>query len=170
MARMSIAGFACALILCASGAEPARPAADAKAAFERLKTLAGDWTAKIGGQGQPAKVQYRVTAAGSVLMETQFPGAPHEMITMYHLDGDDLRLTHYCAAKNQPRLKLDRAASTADTLVFAFDGGTNFDPSKDTHMHSAEIRFEGPGHVVSRWASYQGGKKGPEAVFDLSKP
>lgn len=170
MAPKSIAGLACALILFATGAEPARPAADAKAAFERLKSLAGDWTATIEGQGEAAKIQYKVTANGSVLMETLFAGSPHEMVTMYHLDGDDLRLTHYCAAKNQPRLKLDRAASTPDTLIFTFDGGTNFDPSKDMHMHAAEIHFKGPGRVVSRWQSYQGDKKGHSAVFDLSKP
>ena len=53
-------------------------------------------------------VVYKLTGAGSALVETQFPGTGHEMVSVYHLDGDDLRMTHYCAAGNQPRVKLDR--------------------------------------------------------------
>jgi hypothetical protein len=154
----------------AAGEEPAKPAVEAKAVFERLKTLAGDWSAAIEGQNEPGKVRYRVTAGGSVLMETLFPETPHEMVTMYHLDGEELKLTHYCAAKNQPRLKLDRAASTADALVFVFDGGTNFDPAKDIHMHEAKIAFGGDGKVTSRWNAYQAGKLLHSANFALSRP
>ena len=54
---------------------------------------------------------YRVTAAGSAVMEVLFPGTDHEMVTVYHQDGDDLILTHYCAAGNQPRMKCRRVGS-----------------------------------------------------------
>src|SRR4051812_11535892 len=101
----------------------------AKAALDKLKTLAGDWknTSKDehGGGDHAGGISYRVTGNGSTVMETDFAGQSHEMITMYHLDGDELILTHYCALGNQPRLKLDRAKSTADNLIFSFDGGTN---------------------------------------------
>ncbi len=49
------------------------------------------------------------------------------MINMYHLDGDDLVLTHYCAGGNQPHMKLDRASATSGKLQFDFIGGTNLD-------------------------------------------
>jgi hypothetical protein len=151
---------------------------DAKAAFARLEALAGEWNCEAQeedhGKGhasdKPLKVVYRVTANGSAVMETLFPGTDHEMVSMYHLDGDDLRMTHYCAAKNQPHLKLDRAASKADALVFAFDGGTNFDPEKDMHMHSGRIYFRDGRRVESEWDGYMGREKVHTAKFTLSRP
>ena len=73
------------------------------------------------------------------MQETLFPGTPNEMISMYHLADGQLVMTHYCAMGNQPRMKLDAQASTPDKLVFAFDGGTNFDPAKDGHVHSGSL-------------------------------
>ena len=46
-------------------------------------------------------IVYSVIAAGSAVHEHMFPGGPHEMVTVYHLDGPDLLLTHYCAAGNK---------------------------------------------------------------------
>ena len=82
-------------------------------------------------------MSYRVTGAGSALVETQFPGSPHEMVTVYYVDGNDLVLTHYCAARNQPRMKLVRATDT--DLVFEFTGRSNLDPAKDMHTHDATM-------------------------------
>ena len=74
----------------------------AKSAFTQLKTLAGTWNNKVSGHHEhehanDTKVIYRLTGAGSALVETDFPESDHEMVSVYHLDGDDLRLTHYCA-------------------------------------------------------------------------
>ena len=64
------------------------PGIDAKTAFAKLKTLAGEWTAETEEQGGHGgghqKVVYRVTARGSALMQHQFPGTDHEMIGMDH--------------------------------------------------------------------------------------
>ena len=127
--------------------DKAKAGVDAKAAFARLKTLKGTWKSQIKSDDQSPEhkelakhdameppVVYKLTGAGSAVVETQFPGTGHEMVSVYHLDGDDLRMTHYCAAGNQPRVKLDRAHSTPDQLIFVFDGGTNLDPEKD-HAH-----------------------------------
>ena len=111
----------------------AKTGVEAKAAFARLKTLAGTWKVQLGGDHEsakakehqdkhdtsPATVTFGLTGAGSTVVETQFPGKGHEMISMYHLDGADLRMTHDCAAGNQPRLKLDRAYSQPDHLTFS---------------------------------------------------
>jgi hypothetical protein len=146
----------------------------AKAAFDRLKTLAGTWKSDVSeaehkGHDAENKVTYRLTGAGSALVETVFPDSDHEMISVYHLDGDDLRMTHYCAIGNQPRLKLDRAASTPDKLVFVFDGGTNLDPSKDMHIHGLVMTFQKDGVVDSAWNSQAGGKNAGTIHFKLSR-
>jgi hypothetical protein len=149
---------------------------DAKAAFARLKTMAGTWKNDIEStskdhHGGDNTVIYRLTGAGSALVETDFPDSDHEMVSVYHLDGDDLRMTHYCAIGNQPRLKLDRANSTPDKLVFVFDGGTNLDPAKDLHIHGMTMTFEKDGKVNCAWEANAGGKKvGGATVFRLSKP
>lgn len=138
---------------------------DAKGAFEKIKKLVGDWQGAAGPNGEPAtKINYRLSAGGSVVVETLFPGEPHEMITMYHLDGENLILTHYCAAKNQPRMKLV-PGKTPNVLVFDFVGGTNMKPS-DTHMHSAVFRFIDDNHFISEWTSWAGGKPGMKVKFD----
>jgi hypothetical protein len=155
---------------------------DAKAAFKRIKTLAGTWKSQTPDENKAdhgkAKeeehkgekpVIYKVTGAGSALVETQFPGSDHEMVSVYHLDGDDLRMTHYCAAGNQPRVKLDRANSKPDELIFVFDGGTNLDPAKDMHIHGVKITFHEDGKVTSAWESYAGGKKGMTMTFNMTR-
>jgi hypothetical protein len=146
------------------------PAVDGRAAFERLKTLAGTWEGQAGhGQpGSPAIVTYRVASGGSVVEETLFPGTPHEMISMYHLVDGQLVLTHYCAMANQPRMRLDLKASTPGRLVFAFDGGTNFDPAKDTHVHSGVVEWQGES-LHNAWAVYSGGKETGQNVFVLNR-
>jgi hypothetical protein len=160
----------------------AKAGVDAKAAFARLKTLVGTWKCQIADEHQAGKskehedhangdtpVTYKLTGAGSALVETQFPGTAHEMVSVYHLDGDDLRMTHYCAAQNQPRVKLDRVNSTLDHLIFVFDGGTNLDPQKDMHIHGLQITFHQDGKVTSAWESYAGGKKASTASFVMTR-
>jgi len=168
-----LVGTAFAIAAGAAAVVPVRaegPAVEPKAAFERLKSLAGTWEGQAG-DGQPgmaATVTYRVASGGSVVEETLFPGSPHEMISMYHLADGHLVMTHYCSMANQPRMRLDARASTADRLVFAFDGGTNFDPARDTHVHSGVLEWKGDA-VHADWAVWTGGKEAAHNVFELRR-
>ncbi len=169
--RLSVlGGIALAAGLSAAEVTAPRPA-DPKAAFARLKDLAGEWKGNVGQPDGPAtRVIYRVTANGHTVMETLFPGTDHEMISMYHLDGGELVLTHYCAAGNQPRMRLSRAQSTAAELVFEFTGGTNLDPAKDGHIHSGRIRLPAPDRVEAEWVFYAGGQPAGTNRFLLARP
>ncbi len=148
-------------------------------AMARLRALAGSWAGEelpmAGADREPAAAptpvtqEFRVVSAGSVVMETQFQGTDHEMINMYHLDGDELVLTHYCAAGNQPTMRLDRAASTPDRLVFEFTGGTNLDPAVDGHIHSGVITFLDQRHLDSAWTSFAAGRPVGMARFSLER-
>jgi hypothetical protein len=139
----------------------------ARDALARLKSLAGTWTGTAGGG--PATVRYRLTGGGSAVVEELFPGTEHEMMSVYHLDGDDLRMTHYCAAGNQPRMKLDRAASSPGALVFAFDGGSNLDPAKDAHMHEGRLVLLDAKHIEAHWTGWNDGRPGGAHVFKLNR-
>jgi hypothetical protein len=152
---------------------------DAQTAFDQLKTLAGTWHGTPEGQGEAAAEEaehkgevvheFRVSAAGTVVMETMMPGTDDEMINMYHLDGDDLLVTHYCSGGNQPRMRLDRDRSTARTLVFDFAGGTNLDPAVDGHIHAAKITFVDDEHLDSAWTSHAEGKQAGVMTFHLAR-
>ena len=82
---------------------PSTPASDAAAAFARLKSLAGEWE----GNTEKGKVRlsYEVISGGNAVAEHESGGEMPAMLTVYHLDGNRLLLTHYCAAGNQPRME-----------------------------------------------------------------
>jgi hypothetical protein len=143
---------------------------DPKAAFERLKTLAGTWQGKGGAPGadQAVTVSYRTASAGSVVQETLLPGTPNEMISMYHMADGQLVMTHYCAMGNQPHMKLDAKASSADRWVFVFDGGTNFDPVKDGHVHSGSLTLTGD-RLAGDWVFWAGGKEAGHHAWDVRR-
>ncbi len=136
--------------------------------LEALKKLAGDWV-EIGKDGKPSdKVvsSIRVTAAGSVVQETLFPGSDHEMVTMYHLDGADLVLTHYCMLGNQPRMRAE-PGKEANRLVFKFIGGTNLKSEDENHMHQATLTIVSKDHFQAEWVACKDGKPCHTASFDL---
>jgi hypothetical protein len=139
-------------------------------AFTLLKSLSGEWQGTAGDEKTQSAVTvtYRVTSAGSAVIETLFPGGDHEMVTLYTLDRGKLYLTHYCAMANQPRMVLNKK-STAEQLIFDFAGGTNFNPRKDAHMHSATFFLRGPDSIQGDWVSYEGGKKSGVTKFSISR-
>lgn len=134
--------------------------------FERMKQLVGDWAAT--DSPDTVLVNYRLTGADSALIETLFPGSPHEMVTVYHLDGPDLVLTHYCSAGNQPRMKATRD-SDGRKAVFEFTAGANIDPSRDGHIHAAAFSFVAEDHIQSHWTFWKSGKADHTKDFDLKR-
>ena len=129
------------------------------AGLEAIKQLAGTWML-VGGDGKPTDQvasRFRVTSAGSAVEETLFPGSDHEMVTMYHLDGESLMLTHYCALGNQPRMKAE-ASDDPKKITFKFAGATNLKSENDMHMHEGTITLLEPNRIKAEWQLYDGGK------------
>ncbi len=155
----------------ARGGDLARPGIGADAAFERIRALAGAWRGTEDG-GRPVTIEFKVAARGTTVLETQNPGADDEMISVYTRDGDDLVMTHYCPmgpVGNQPHMRLDRARSTTDALVFDFTGGSNLDADKDAHVHRARITWLGPDSLKREWDIYHDGRKTAVVMFLLSR-
>jgi hypothetical protein len=72
---------------------------DGRAAWQTLaRELPGAWAS-----GE-VRAHYRSISSDSVLVESFFTARGRETMTVYHLDGERLLLTHYCAQGNQPRL------------------------------------------------------------------
>jgi hypothetical protein len=87
------------------------------------------------------------------------------MLTVYHPDGDDLVLTHYCMLGNQPRMKAEKGQKEG-VIRFAFDGGGNMKPN-DKHMHSLTITFLDADHVREDWALFDGGTEQKVVTLNL---
>ena len=157
MIGITIATVLALLAAPALAADPDTSGFDPAAAFESRKSLEGEWVGTRVSGGDPTTATYRVTAAGSAVVKTYAPGQPYEMITVYHMDGEDLMLTHYCAVGNQPRMKFE-TSPVAKEIRFGFAGGTNFDPTTDTHAHEGWTRIVDSNTVETESLGYRDGK------------
>ena len=97
---------------------------DDHAIFEQLKSLLGEWQGQWEPGSVPTTVTYSLTGNGSVLVEDYLVGET-TMATLYHLDGDDLMLTHYCSAGNQPRMRLSTVSEDQGQVTFDLMDITN---------------------------------------------
>jgi hypothetical protein len=144
-------------------------ASEKQPAFERFKLLAGEWVGKLQGKDGPdIHVRYKVTAGGSAVVETLFPGTAHEMVSAIHPDGPDLLLTHYCHLGNQPQMRAPGQAG-GRTVAFTFVRATNLKSDKDKHMHQAAYTFVGQDTLRSEWTLYNGGKPAGRVVLVLRR-
>ena len=137
--------------------------------YERIKQLVGVWegTSNMGKEGRPVRMEYRLTAGGSAIVETLFPGTSEEIISVYNDNKGKLSMTHYCMLQNQPSMKLQKAG--ADTLDFIFAKGNGINPKKDPHMHALTISFVDKDHIVQNWTVFEEGKEKGVTRLNLSR-
>ncbi len=145
----------------------APPESKNKAEFEKLKSLEGVWEGE-SSDGNPAHVSYKVVSAGSTVMETiDHTHMAEMMVTMYHLDGDNLMMTHYCSAGNQPRMRL--VSSTPNSLTFKMFDATNLASDNDGHMSGVTITWTDKDHITSDWVYSKDGKEQHHGIFKLGR-
>jgi hypothetical protein len=141
-----------------------------------LTSTSGDWESvsaqhEHGGSapgGSRGIVSVRTKAAGSAVVHTYAQGTPGEMETVFHMDGDRLLLTHYCALQNAPVLRFEKSDKPGE-LKFVFYGGTNFDPGVDAHLHESTFQIKDKDTVVQSSTVYANGKPSPELVAVLHR-
>lgn len=90
------------------------------AVFEELKRLAGTW--KSSDTDDPTRVEIKLIAHGSALVETWTMSPARQSMTVYTLDGDRLLATHYCPQGNAPRLAFTRTDSSGSHHFLFVDG------------------------------------------------
>ena len=138
---------------------------DAASAMAFLTSTAGEWqSGRQHEHGAPAAgslVSVKTKAAGSAVVHTYAAGTPGEMETIFHMDGDQLLLTHYCALQNAPVLKFVKSSKPGE-LKFVFQGGTNFDPSVDAHLHDSTFQIKDKDTVEQSSTVFANGKANPE--------
>lgn len=144
-----------ALLFCAFDAL----AKNERIAFERLKKLAGVWSGR-STKGWTDRATVEVIAGGSViLMRGEGAHENEVMVTAIHLDGERLLLTHYCVARNQPRLVASSISDDGSRMVFTFLDGTGM-ASRDTgHMDQAVVEVVDDDHYSTHWTWYAKGEE-----------
>jgi hypothetical protein len=162
------------VLLCASATSAAAAQNEsAAAALAQLRALAGNWAgsyewsgARNGGGALNAT--YYVTGNGSAIVEDLIMGGVPMMTSVYHLDGADLRMTHYCAAQNQPRLKASRIDNAQGILDFSFVDATNLSSPDAPHVYGLEMRRLDDDHITLTFLFEGAGKRSRERI-DLKR-
>jgi hypothetical protein len=158
------------LLLAALTPAAAPPASTpAAAALAKLRGLAGEWSGTYEWSGArngggTLSVAYSVTGRGSAVIETLIQEGEPTMTSVYHLDGADLRMTHYCGSQNQPRLKSSRIDPERGEIDFAFVDVTNLASPAAGHVHGAEIRMPDPDRLTIVFLFLAGDQKSTERI------
>jgi len=148
--------LAAAAIAVLHAASPKSETSAGPAAYARLKTLVGEWEADTG-MGK-VHVSYELIAGGTSLVERESGEKMPAMLTVYHLDGDRLLLTHYCMAGNQPRMLARAFNPETGEVDFEFLDATNLKPGAG-HMHNVKFRLADNDHFSSEWEFYENGQR-----------
>jgi len=155
-------------ILASAALSTSAPPPPPNAAWDKLKTLVGDWKGTYAGTDEGAngmgdvRISYRLVSNGTTLMETMDSGHDTSMITMYHVDGSRILATHYCAAGNQPRMAAPGLSPDGRRLAFRFVDASNVTPDSEV-MQGLVVTFDGPDRFSQAWTS-RAGAKGKDQV------
>lgn len=144
------------------------PNTDAQDQFERIKSLAGNWqwAPELAPELSGLVATYRLTAGGTAVLETLFPGDAFEMVTLYHLDGEQLISTHYSTAGNQPSMRA-QPGDVSQPIRFECIGATGISSERDDHMHAMTFLSIDQGALVTSWTFQIGGVPEADRIFKL---
>src|SRR5579859_2116730 len=135
---------------------PAMAAGNGADAFEKMKALVGDWQTETPTGGK-ATLHLELASGGTALLEKfhmEDNGKPVEMITLYFVDGDKLKLTHYCMAGNQPTMAGSYDPATK-TIKFDFVSISNLKSPDTGHMHHALYTLIDNDHFKTNWTFWK---------------
>ena len=139
---------------------------DAQKSFDKLKILVGAWEGQASN-GKAVQVVFRETSGGSAIL-SEITGT-EDMVTMFHLDGDRLMMTHYCATGNQPRM-VGSMSPDGKAFSFNFLDATNVLPSQPGHMQHLIVTIADASHHTESWEFMgQDGKTLHHELFDLHR-
>ena len=138
-------------------------------ALAQIKALTGNWSGTFkwtGGRHDSGSMNasYYVTGNGSAVVENLLNESTPVMTSVYHLDGRDLRMTHFCGAQNQPRLKARRIDLYDGAIDFEFVDATNLQSPDAPHVHGLEIRLIDPNHLTLAFLFQSGSVESREEI------
>jgi hypothetical protein len=155
------------LVLTASGVSWAGTESQTPAdAFERMKSLAGEWQADLPGYGQILD-SIRLVSKGTAVEETLGTPSDNE-VSLYTRDGKRLLLTHFCALTpdgHVARLETGGLQGSPGQVELTLVSVSNLHDKAAPHMRRVLITFVDHDHFTEKWTKTE---KGVDTVFDLS--
>ena len=145
------------LTMPALAADSTLAASPAAAAFERLKTLVGQWD----GETSMGKfhLTYELLSSGHVVLEEETSDSMHgTMVTTYYLNGNQLELRHHCELGNVPHMVARNIDLQKGEIGFEFADAANLASDQSAHMHTATIRIVDADHLTSSWTMFENAK------------
>lgn len=112
--------------------------------------LPGNWEGEVAdgtygnttSEWRPLRVDYHLTAGDTAIIEDYVTvgGTDVYMSTVYHLDNNDIRATHFCGAMNHPRM-IARSVDLDESLArFDFVDVSNLKDPRDYHSRGLDLR------------------------------
>jgi hypothetical protein len=137
--------------------------------LETLGSLAGEWKGTFEWTGARTDrgtmdATYYTTGNGSAVVENLISNGKPVMTSVYHLDGADLRLTHFCGAQNQPRLKAQRIDPVHGAADFTFVDATNLRSPDAPHVYGLEWRMISSDQITLTFLFQAGNKPSRELI------
>ena len=135
----------------------------------QIKAFIGNWSGTFQWTGRrhdtgSMNATYYLTGNGSAVVENLMNESAPVMTTVYHLDGRDLRMTHFCGAQNQPRLKARRINLDHGAIDFEFVDATNLRSPDAPHVHGLEIRMIDANHLTLTFLFQSGSVESREEI------
>jgi hypothetical protein len=157
------------LLVSAATAMAQANSSDGAKAFDKLAALIGDWEGTYEWSGArhdsgKMNVHYYLTGNGSALVEDLSTGGAPSMTSVYHLDNGDLRATHFCGARNQPRLKAEKIDLTKNEFDFGFVDVTNVTSMAAPFVHGLDVHVISPDELMLVFHFEANGKKSLEHI------
>ena len=146
--------------------------------FDTLKTvMTGEWEGQYANgtfdkpkKWMPVRTEYRLTANGTALVEDYLygDGPTVSMTTVYFQDRGDLRLTHYCGARNHPSMVATMLDQDERQVRFDFTSISNLQKSTDYHSRQFELDIVSDDHIRIQYHGLEDGNIASQA-YDLKR-
>ena len=135
----------------------------ADSGLDKIKSLVGEWETTTP-EG-PTTVKYELISNGTAV-EERLGVHGGEMVSIYHMNGDKLMMTHYCSSNNQPRFE---GAVQGDTITFSYLDATNLPNESAPHITGLVMNFKDADHFTEQWSTNAPGEHGMTMNFQRKK-
>lgn len=140
----------------------------ANAAFEKMKTLVGEWQLTLPTGARMVNT-FRVIGNGSAILQVESRPDRGDVVTVFYPVGADLRADHYCFLRNQPRF-VARPGPDPNVIAFEIRDITNLASSPEgRHMHATTWHFIDARHLTQEWHLYENGKEARVSRLEFTR-
>lgn len=126
--------------------------------MNKMRSMAGTWQGRVLDspfrRNLPVRLVYEAVSGGQAVLERLKMGDSDEMVSVYHQEGDQLMMTHYCSSNTQPRLRTRRYPADLSSFELEFVDSTNILKANWMNIVSLKLEFFKPDWLRQTWKSH----------------